>query len=497
MKQSLQLKIGQQLAMTPQLQQAIRLLQLSTLDLTLEIQENLDANPMLEVDEEGGQEQERRTDERTSEGLDNDFGVDSDASSGQEMASDSALEMNGTSEDLPVDSKWDDVFDSVLPQSSAPKDSESFDMAAQSSPAESLQDHLLWQLQMSKFSERDLMIGVSIIDALDGRGFLQTPLAELAGEVDCEDGPVDEDEVLAVLHRIQTFDPVGVAARDLGECLWIQLQQLHEDSPFLSETRKLVEGHLDLLVKRDYKSLMSDLDCDEDGMRAILELLKTLHPAPGELIASPETEYIVPDVYVFKENGRWQVSLNHEAVPRIRINNSYASLVNQVSKPSDNDYMRQQLQEARWFVKSIQSRNETLLKVTRFIVAYQEAFFEIGDEAMRPMVLADVAEAVEMHESTVSRVTTRKYMHTPRGILELKYFFSSHVSTVEGGACSATAIRAVIKKLIAGEEPRKPLSDNKIATMLKAQGINVARRTVAKYRESMSIPTSSERKKLI
>jgi len=492
MKQSLQLKIGQQLAMTPQLQQAIRLLQLSTLDLTAEIQENLESNPMLEVEEEGA---EQRGDKAQSDSETTDQVVSPET----ETAADSAMEMTGTSDEMPVDSSWEDVYESLVPPSSPSAQSgegDDRDLDAMNSPDASLRDHLMWQLQMTSVSDRDRSIALAIIDSIDERGYLGAPIEEILSDLPPED-EVEMNEVMAVLHQIQNFDPVGVAARDLGECLFLQLQQMPKSTQWLEQTCTLVRDHIDLVGRRDYKALMAKLGCDEDGLRGMLNLLQTLNPAPGEQIASPKTEYIVPDVYVFKHNGVWRVELNLEAIPKIRINNSYASLVKQVESPSDNEYMRQQLQEARWFVKSIQSRNETLLRVARFIVDFQQGYFENGEESMRPMVLADVAEAVEMHESTISRVTTRKYMHTPNGILELKYFFSSHVSTSSGGECSATAIRAVIKKLIAAEDSRKPLSDSKITAILTAQGINVARRTVAKYREAMSIPTSSERRQML
>jgi len=493
MKQSLQLKIGQQLAMTPQLQQAIRLLQLSALDLTAEIQENLEANPMLEVEEEGNEQEGDKSQQDEASGANQ-----SDAAPDADTASDSAMEMSGTAEDMPVDSNWEDVYESILPPSSSVSSGEGDDrdLDAMNSSDTSLRDHLMWQLQMASVSDRDRSIAMAIIDGIDERGYLTTPLEEILSDVSADED-VEMDEVMAVLHQIQNFDPVGVGACDLGECLYLQLLQKPKTTPWLEQTCELVRNHLDLVGRRDYKTLMAKLACDEDTLRGMLNLLQTLNPAPGEQIASPKTEYIVPDVYVFKDNGVWRVELNLDSIPKIRINNSYASLVRQVQSPSDNEYMRQQLQEARWFVKSIQSRNDTLLRVARFIVNFQQGYFDYGEESMRPMVLADVAEAVEMHESTISRVTTRKYMHTPKGILELKYFFSSHVSTSSGGECSATAIRAVIKKLIAAEDSRKPLSDSKITAMLRAQGINVARRTVAKYREAMSIPTSSERRQML
>lgn len=295
-------------------------------------------------------------------------------------------------------------------------------------------------------------------------------------------------------YRILT--PPGVAARNLQESLAIQLKQFPLESPWLEQTQELVNEHFDLLANRDYAQLMRKMKISEDELKEIVQLIQSLQPRPGSQITSSKAEYIVPDVIVKKAKDRWLVELNSDAAPRLRVNSHYASLIKQVNNSADNTYMKNQLQEARWFIKSLLSRNETLLKVARCIVERQQGFLEHGEEAMKALVLHDVAEAVEMHESTISRVTTKKYMYTPRGIYELKYFFSSHVTTASGGECSATAIRAFIKKLIAAEKPNKPLSDSKIATILEEQGINVARRTVAKYREALCIPPSNERKRL-
>jgi RNA polymerase sigma-54 factor len=277
----------------------------------------------------------------------------------------------------------------------------------------------------------------------------------------------------------------------------IQLHHLDRDTPWLEEAQTLISEHIDVLGGRDFTQLMRRMRLSEQQLRDVVMLVQSLNPRPGSLVASRAAEYIVPDVFVRKVNGAWRVELNTESMPRLRINAGYAGLVKRADNSTDNTYMRNQLQEARWFIKSLQSRNETLLKVASCIVEHQRDFLEYGDEAMKALVLHDVAEAVEMHESTISRVTTQKYMHTPRGIFELKYFFSSHVGTSGGGECSATAIRALIKKLVAEENPRKPLSDSKLAQILEAQGINVARRTIAKYRESIAIPSSSERKRLV
>jgi len=349
-------------------------------------------------------------------------------------------------------------------------------------------------------SDTDRLIGMAIIDAVDVNGMLTSTVesihAGLNASVD-----IDLEEVTAVLHRIQQFDPVGVAYRDLAECLLIQLRQVDEEdvTAAVRNARVIVKNHLQLLGNRDYAQLMRLTRLKEPELRDAIAIIEALNPRPGADISPPSTTYIVPDVLVTKDtkSGRWQVELNPETAPRIRINPDYAALVRRADSSSDNSYLRDNLQEARWFLKSLQSRNETLMKVATRIVEHQREFFELGEEAMKPLVLHDIAEAVGMHESTISRVTTQKYMHTPKGIFELKYFFSSHVSTTEGGEFSSTAIRALIKKLVAGESPRKPLSDSKIAKVLEEQGINVARRTIAKYRESLSIPPSNERKKLV
>ena len=307
---------------------------------------------------------------------------------------------------------------------------------------------------------------------------------------------LEQDEVEAVLKRVQQFDPVGVAARDLAECLMLQLVQLPEETRWRTQALSLVTDHLDLLAARDFNTLKRKTKLDEVDLGSVVRLIQSLNPRPGSTMSVDDTEYIAPDVIVSKKNGRWIVELNPEATPRLRINAGYAGLIKRADNSADNTFLRDNLQEARWFLKSLQSRNETLLKVATRIVEHQRGFLEYGEEAMKPLVLHDIADAVEMHESTISRVTSRKYMYTPRGIFELKYFFSSHVSTNTGGEVSSTAIRALIKKFTAEENPRKPLSDNRIATILAEQNINVARRTVAKYRESLAIPPSNERKRL-
>ena len=508
MKASLQLKLGQSLTMTPQLQQAIRLLQLSTLDLQQEIQQALESNPMLETSEDD--------DNQNPESTDSDNESSETASTEESnTASDTATEWdeseNGPDwssetdspdtipDDLPVDTAWDDIYQSA-PASAARNDDENDnDFETRNSPTETLQDHLEWQLNLTPMSERDQAIAHALMDAVDNHGYLTSPLEEIhSGMVDeSDEDPLELDEVQAVLHRLQHFDPPGVFARDLQECLLIQLNQLPPETPWLAQARLVITHYINLLGNRDYAQLLRRSRLKEEQLRDVLALITGLNPRPGDTLDQAEPDYVIPDVIVRKHNERWRVELNPEIAPRIRVNASYASLIKRADSSADNTYLRDQLQEAKWFIKSLQSRNETLLKVATRIVEHQQGFLDHGEEAMKPLILSDIAQAVEMHESTISRVTTQKYMHTPRGIFELKYFFSSHVSTDEGGECSSTAIRAMIKKLIATETPKKPLSDSKIAAMLGDQGIKVARRTVAKYREAMHIPPSNERKRLV
>ncbi|HEY5789892.1 MAG TPA: RNA polymerase factor sigma-54, partial [Gammaproteobacteria bacterium] len=355
---------------------------------------------------------------------------------------------------------------------------------------------LLWQLRMSPMSPTDEAIAMTIVDAIDDDGYLHADLEEI--RVSLGNGtPIELEEVEAVLHRVQSLDPPGVGARNPGECLALQLRQLDPTTPWLHAALLLVEEHLELLARQDLDRLSKALGLGEEHLRQVVALIRSLHPRPGIQVPSQPPEYVIPDVVVRKLNGQWRVDLNQEIAPRLRINAQYARLVRRADNSRDNQCLKSHLQEARWFLKSLQSRHETLLKVARCIVDRQREFLEHGDEAMQPLILRDVAEEVGMHESTISRVTTRKYMHTPRGLFEFKYFFSSHVSTSDGGAASATAIRALIRRLIGEENVAKPLSDSKIARLLSDQGIQVARRTVAKYREAMTIPPSNERKRLM
>ncbi|MBW8189467.1 RNA polymerase factor sigma-54 [Neiella marina] len=482
MKPSLQLKFGQQLTMTPQLQQAIRLLQLSTLDLQQEIQEALDANPLLEQAEEEASSNEAADAAETT--------VEADSST---VDTSEALQQDSIAEDMPIDTTWDEVVSAAPVSSAVARDDD--DTSFQGETTESLQDHLRWQLDLTPMSDIDRAIAMTIIDGIDDAGYLTVSAEDVLESQGNED--VELDEVEAVLKRIQLFDPIGAGSRSIAECLTVQLKQFDQDTPWLKETLAVVANHMDLLANRDYRTLMRRARLKEDQLREVMRLIQSLNPRPGSAIVQDDDQYVIPDVSVHKKNGVWQVELNPDSVPKIRVNQHYAAMSRNARNSSDSQFIRSHMQEAKWFIKSLESRNDTLLKVSNCILRRQYDFFELGDEAMKPMVLNDVAEEVGMHESTISRVTTQKYMHTPRGIFELKYFFSSHVSTEGGGECSSTAIRALIKKLVAAENPAKPLSDSKMAELLSDQGINVARRTIAKYREALNIPPSNQRKSLL
>ena len=445
MKQALQTSLGQHLAMTPRLQQAIRLLQLSTIELQTEIQEALESNFMLEPDEE-------------------------DPTPVSSEPSVMPLDIPG---ELPVDSAWDEIYEPPL-AGTHPSASGDTDFVAHREQPESLKDRLQWQLAMTRFSATDQVIGAAIIDAVDEDGYLGLPLDDICRSVNGSHCAIDVDEVEAVLRQVHNFEPP--AWRDVA--------------------LEVVTEHLQLLASRQYPELMKRVGLVRDELQCVIGLIRSLSPRPGAAIASSSTEYVIPDVFVRRRKGAWKVELNPDAVPRLRVNSSYSNLIRRADDSAENCTLRHHLQEARWFIKSLRNRSETLLKTATCIVEHQRGFLEHGEEAMKSMVLADVAEAIGMHESTVSRVTTRKYMHTPRGIFELKYFFSSHVHTTSGSEASSTAIRAVLRKLIDAENPARPLSDHKLAAMLSSQGIRIARRTVAKYREAMAIPSSTERRAL-
>lgn len=493
MKPSLQLKFSQQLTMTPQLQQAIKLLQLSTLDLQQEIQEALDSNPLLEIEEGNDEPQLEKNN------IDNDdSGSEATASASSDtLEAGDALEKNDLPDELPIDSTWDEYYSAS--SAPAPGPSNDDEQIFQGETTEDIQEHLLWQMRLTHFSDTDRAIATAIIDSIDESGYLTVTLDDILEAVNDDDleEPIEMDEVECVLKRIQMFDPIGSGSRSPQECLMVQLRQFSEDTPWLAEAKQLIEEYSDLLSSKDYRTLMRKSRLKEDQLREAMRLLQTLNPRPGSALVTKEPEYVIPDVSVTKKNGRWVVELNPDSLPKLSVNQQYAAMSRRAKNSSDSQFIRSHMQEAKWFIKSLESRNETLMKVANCIVQQQMGFFEHGPEMMKPMVLNDVAEMVDMHESTISRVTTQKYMHTPRGIFELKYFFSSHVATESGGECSSTAIRALIKKLVAAEKPSKPLSDSKIASLLAEQGIKVARRTIAKYRESLSIPPSNQRKSLI
>lgn len=477
MKQGLQLRLSQQLAMTPQLQQAIRLLQLSTLELQQELQQALESNPLLEQIDTHEEIDTRET--QDSETLD----------------TADALEQKEMPEELPLDASWDTIYTAGTPSGTSGDYIDDELPVYQGETTQTLQDYLMWQVELTPFSDTDRAIATSIVDAVDDTGYLTVPLEDILESMGDEE--IDIDEVEAVLKRIQRFDPVGVAAKDLRDCLLIQLSQFDKTTPWLEEARLIISDHLDLLANHDFRTLMRVTRLKEDVLKEAVNLIQSLDPRPGQSIQTGEPEYVIPDVLVRKHNYHWTVELNSDSIPRLQINQHYASMCNNARNDGDSQFIRSNLQDAKWLIKSLESRNDTLLRVSRCIVEQQQAFFEQGEEYMKPMVLTDIAQAVEMHESTISRVTTQKYLHSPRGIFELKYFFSSHVNTEGGGEASSTAIRALVKKLIAAENPAKPLSDSKLTSLLSEQGIMVARRTVAKYRESLSIPPSNQRKQLV
>ena len=468
---SLQLKISQQLSMTPQLQLAIRLLQLSTLELQQEIQTALENNPLLEIADQ--------YDEVNIEKIELNENVDTRE----------ALDSREIPDDIPLDASLDDIYTAGTP-SGTHSDYRNDELPVyQGETHETLYDYLKWQLDLTPFSDIDRAIAVSIIDAIDERGYLTVSLDEILEEQGNDE--IELEEVETVLKRIWHFDPIGVGARTLQECLSIQIQYLTPPT----FVKQIIDNYLDLLAVRDYRTLKKMLNATDEQLKESIDFIQHLQPYPGDSVNTTPPDYVIPDVVVKKMNGRWIVELNNDTIPNLRINQQYAAM-EKIASQSDSQYIKSHLQDANWFIKSIENRNETLLKVSQFIVEHQQEFFEHGAEYMKPMILSDVATAIDMHESTISRVTTQKYLQCPAGIFELKFFFSSHVNTESGGEASSTAIRALIKKYISTEDSKKPLSDSKLVSMLEKQGIIIARRTVAKYREALSIPPSSQRKQL-
>lgn len=487
LRQGLEVRIGQSLSMTPQLQQAIRLLQLSSIELQEEIQQALEENPLLQLSEDDYTQdaaaQQNEPEQTSSEE------VTAPEPAGA-MESEIPAEMN-------IDAEWSDVYDTrnSTAASDSDPDSQAF-LENQGGYNEDLQTHLLWQVELSNLSTIDKRIAVTIIQSLDEAGYLcdstEDILTSLSDEL-----LISQEEVDAMLTFVQHLDPPGVAARNLGECLLLQLKQLQPQTDTHHTAAKLVKLQLDLLEKRNYKEIKRRLKIDQDTLEDVISLLRTLQPKPGNAFSAVANDYITPDVYVYKLHGKWVVTLNGQTTPALRVNRTYADMIGQIKSRADKLYFKENLQQARWLIRSIESRNSTVLNVARAIVERQSAFMHYGEQAMKPLILKDIADELEMHESTISRVTSNKYIHTPRGVFEFKYFFSSQLETDAGSVCSSTAIRAMIKQLISGENPGAPLSDSKLTLMLKEQGVNVARRTVAKYREAMSIPSSHERKTLV
>jgi RNA polymerase sigma-54 factor len=466
LKPTLQLRLSQQLKMTPQLQQAIRLLQLPIMDLQTQIQEALDENVMLEVDETASIEAAENA-------------AEPDESSGEaDLAEADVAEADWT--------ETQRVGQSDTPNSFDPRDQSDYADLSE----DSLKDHLLWQLELENLDPRSRAIGQAIVDGINEDGYLTDEIEAIQATL-MPDIAAEAQEIESVLDFVQRLDPPGVGARSVGECVLLQLRQLDPDTPGLTLAQTTAEQYLELVADHQFTALRRRLNVTDEELNDALLLVRACHPRPGSSITAPSTDYIVPDVYVRQTDGRWIVELNASVAPVLRVNQSYAG---SLGRDGEYDVLRTQLQEARWLIRSLEIRNDTLLKVATTIVERQTEFLEHGEEHMRPMILKDISESIDMHESTVSRVTTNKYMHTPRGIFELRYFFSSHVAG-EDGEQSSTAVRAKIRKLIGSETPGKPLSDNNIAQILADDGIRVARRTVAKYREGMRIPSSSDRKR--
>jgi RNA polymerase sigma-54 factor len=481
LKPSLQLRIGQQLTMTPQLQQAIRLLQLPSLDLQAHVRETLETNVMLEAEEEALEVPVELVREREAAPIEEKYAeLDGNSPPGDQRdepeveIADEAWEATSAG---PSDSSW------------SGDDDRSSDFSDQN--GQTLQEQLIEQLELAKLSPIDIAIARVITDAINDDGYLKDSLEDIRSslrpEIDASAADVER-----VLHFVQSLEPAGVGARNLGECIALQLRQLDPGTPSRDIAIRVALEHLDLVAGQQWVLLRRQLRCSESDLEMALALVRSCHPRPGAAVNSAQAEYVIPDVFVRRTDHGWTVEINQATVPKVRVNQNYANLV---SRSPDHAMLRTQLQEARWLMRSLEIRNETLIKVARCIVQRQSSFFDVGEEAMEPLILKDVAEAVEMHESTISRVTTAKYMHTPRGVFEFRYFFSSHVAAADGTEMSSTAIRAKIKKLISQENPENPCSDSKLAEILSQEGIPVARRTVAKYREGMQIAPSNERKR--
>ncbi len=493
MKQTLQLKLSQHLTLTPQLQQSIRLLQLSTIELNQEVERILQENPLLEKEENEGEDEppievpfaavtrgEGESETRTSSG---------DDEAAEQRPADAP-----DSTDAPDVADYADYSSGDSDWGGGGSNADDDEFYPQQVATSTLRDHLREQLALLNLPLRDRQIVAALIDALDEDGYLTSPLEEIA-ELFPEELGIEPEELSIALKYLQSFEPAGVGARGCAECLALQLKTLPEGTPWRAESLKVVDGNLTLLANRDFTKLKRLLHCDDNGVRGVRELIRSLNPRPGSSFAKTEANYVVPDVVVRKVRGQWVATLNEAAMPKLRLNRIYADILTR-NRDASNQQLAAQLQEAKWLIRNVQQRFETILRVAQAIVERQRRFLDHGEVAMRPMVLREIADMLSLHESTISRVTTQKYMLTPRGTFELKYFFGSHVATDTGGAASATAIRALIKQLIGAEDPKAPLTDSRIADVLGEQGIIVARRTIAKYREALQIPPVNLRKSL-
>ena len=470
MKQSIQLKTSQGLAMTQQLQQAIFLLQLSSIELKAEIQEKLESNVMLEVEED-------EVGENTNE---------------QPEIEKATTDVNDQIEDVDIEAMGEDNFENTITNKKTNSENQStgFDIEGEDCSYKTLQEHLRWQLNLTPISDNDKVIAEIIVDSINDNGYLESTIENILETLGNELEDIGYEEVEAVLKIIQSLEPIGIGARNPKECLLIQLKQLDQDDQKVQKAIELVDGYSDILAQHNYTKLMKKLKLTEEELEKIINVIQTLNKYPGSQISNARTEYIIPDVNVERENNKWVVKINKGALPVLRVNSEYKKMIKRADNSADNQTLKSHLQEADWLIKSLQHRSETLLNVSACIVEHQSDFLEHGEEAMKPLVLQDIADALDLHESTISRATTRKYMHTPRGTYELKYFFSSHVSADNGNTHSSKAIQALIKKMIDNEMPNKPLSDNKIMGLLKEKGIKVARRTVS-YTH-LTLPTNRE-----
>lgn len=490
MKQSLSMRAGLALTMTPALQQAIRLLQLSSLDLQMEIQQALDSNLMLEADSDESSEPP----EISSSASDGDSETTRDSVGDEERVPELEVDADhAIPEDMPVDASWDELYDDYAPRSTSGDDEGLQDyLQANLHTSASLHEHLFAQARLLPLDPLQAEIAAHLIDAINDDGYV-VDYPDLQQRL-CSQFDIEPAQIEAVLAEIQLLDPPGVAARDLAECLKLQLRQMDGQRSGRDTALRLLDCGLLMVARRDEAGLRKLTGFDSATIQEALVLIRSLQPHPGRPFQAHESDYLMPDVIVTKKNGRWRVGLNPEHTPKLRVNPHYQSFIRRADQSRDQLTLKQHLQEARYFINSLESRNETILRVSQCIIEEQRAFLEYGEEAMRPLVLRDVAEQLGIHESTVSRATANKYMLTPRGLFELKFFFSSHVQTTQGGVCSATAIQAMIKRMIGAEDPARPLSDSTLADLLLKEGIQVARRTVAKYREALNIPPSHERK---